>query len=310
MKTFTRTWNLLKKWLRGLRTEKNRKPTPVRDSRRDTNSIINPSHLFKTKKSEKERYDNFLEQFPMGLFHSDPSYRDLDSRIVRASPQVDFGIEAEREAIKQFCRERGIVELVHFTHAENLPTIAKFGLVSREELEKRGIRYYFNDQSRLEGMRNAICLSISFPNYRMFYKYRGQSKIFVVLSISVELLWNLQCLFCPTNAASNLCRLLLSSPETLTGLPALKRMFAENILPLQIRRADLGIPDYYTTDPQAEVLCLEPIPPTYIKKIYHNGCPDIENKVPLAWRSLIVRRDEYFAPRKDYQFWSRGIIGV
>lgn len=58
----------------------------------------------------------------------------------------------ERQAIKQFCEQRGIVELVHFTKVLNLPTIVKLGLIGREELERKGIQYRFNDENRLEGM--------------------------------------------------------------------------------------------------------------------------------------------------------------
>lgn len=313
MKIFTRLWNLLVKWLVGPRSERNRKPTPMKGARRDSDSVITSSRLVEIEKPEKERYSAFQEQFPTGLFHSDLSHADLSDRIFGVSHRVDFGISAERQAIKQFCEERGIVELVHFTHAGNLPTITKFGLLSREELEKKGIHYYFNDQNRLEGMLNAVCLSISFPNYRMFYKYRGSlgQFAFVVISLSVAVLWELECLFCSTNAASNLCKPLLSNPETLKGLPALKEMFAENPLSRKhVSRAELKIPDYYTTDPQAEVLCLEPISPAYIKAIYHNGCPNIEDKVPPEWRWRIVRNEEFFGPRKDYKYWQSIASGI
>lgn len=312
MKIFTKLWNLLVKWLVGPRSERNRKPTPMKGTRRDSDPVITSSRLVKIEKPEKERYSAFQEQFPTGLFHSDQSRADLSDRIFGVSHQVDFGISAERQAIKQFCEERGIVELVHFTHVDNLRTITEFGLLSREELEKRGIHYKFNDQNRLEGMLNAVCLSISFPNYKMFYKYLKQSgqHNFVVISLDVAVLWELECLFCPTNAASNLCK-PLRNHETLKGLPALKEMFAENPLSKKhVSRAELKIPDHYTTDPQAEVLCLEPISPTYIRAIYHNHCPNIEDKVPPEWRWRVMPNEEFFGRRKDYKYWQSIASGI
>ena len=70
------------------------------------------------------------------------------------------------------------------------------------------------------------------------------------------------------------------------------------------RRADLGIPDCFPTNPQAEVLVFDTIPANYIthvlfedkttKKKYEKYIPaDID----------VVVAQGYFAPRMDYKMW-------
>ena len=86
-------------------------------------------------------------------------------------------IESNREAqIQQICDERNIETLVHFTRVENLSSILQNGLLSRKALEileeTRGQQFLFNDRKRKDGHKDAICLSISFPNYQMFYPIR------------------------------------------------------------------------------------------------------------------------------------------
>ena len=85
--------------------------------------------------------------------------------------------------IKNFLQERDIDELIHFTCVDNLESILSNGLLSLEDLYYNQIHYYYNDENRLEHKDNAICLSISFPNYKMFYKYRMKLKDFFNIKI-------------------------------------------------------------------------------------------------------------------------------
>src|SRR5215470_3724401 len=75
--------------------------------------------------------------------------------------------------IQQYCLERAIPSLVHFTRLCNLPSILQRGLLSRLTLEKSSSAYcpVFNDLRRLDQCTDAICFSIAFPNYKMFYRY-------------------------------------------------------------------------------------------------------------------------------------------
>lgn len=106
-----------------------------------------------------------------------------------------------RNAVKN----RGIKYLVHFTRAENLVSIFNNGLVPVNTLDEREMDYYYNDQHRLDNCCDANCLSIQFPNYKMFYKYRYENSgtDWVVLGIKNTVLWEKDCAFCVENAASS-----------------------------------------------------------------------------------------------------------
>ena len=76
------------------------------------------------------------------------------------------------KAIQNFVNERGIKYLAHFTQIENLSSILDNGLIPVAPLSKTGIDYVNNDLYRIDDCEDANCLSIQFPNYKMFYSYR------------------------------------------------------------------------------------------------------------------------------------------
>src|SRR5690606_28039877 len=80
------------------------------------------------------------------------------------------------EALRHWLECRGIQHLVHFTQLANVPTIMRFGLIPREYLELELLQLalggQFSDDIRKEGMPHFNCLSITFPNYAMFYRKR------------------------------------------------------------------------------------------------------------------------------------------
>ncbi len=210
--------------------------------------------------------------------------------------------------IKQICHDRGIKILVHFTHIENLCRILEEGLLSRETLEtirdplKKPPR--FNDQDRLDKHPEAICLSIGFPNYKMFYRYRSKNPSqWVVLLLDAKLLWELDCVFCQENAASNTVRNI--PLENRKHPDALNNMFKEYYR--TISRQSLSIPDHYPTYPQAEVLVCNPIPVAYIKKVHF-----CEKTALEQWYSqnsgmdtkIFVVSKQYFHPRYDWKVWT------
>jgi hypothetical protein len=172
---------------------------------------------------------------------------------------------------------------VHFTRIENLRSILQKGLLSHETLAKRRQRFFPNDPDRADKHPEAICLSISFPNYKMFYLIREEKKMtneandpqWVVLLLNAKVLEELECVFCQQNAAH----------KTVSSIPledrkkpeALKGMFGDFY---NIRHQDLSIPDNYPTHPQAEILAFNRIPARYINKVY------FFNKTALEqWRS-------------------------
>ena len=176
--------------------------------------------------------------------------------------------------IRQICTERGITTLVHFTRIEHLQNILQEGLLGRSLLEARGQQFLPNDSKRLDRHKEAICLSISFPNDLLFSKFRykssdGNCSEWVVLLLDAKVLWELDCAFCQENAASSKVRYIPLEDRKKTD--ALKSMFVDVCRDTKgdvYERQSLQIPNHYPTHPQAEVLVFDPIPVKYIKEVH------------------------------------------
>ena len=204
--------------------------------------------------------------------------------------------------MENFMRSRNIDHLYHFTRAENLENILEFGLMPRDDLDLLSIPSSYNDDYRYDNCTNAVCTSIEFPNYRMFYSLRKKHPEidWAVLWIDANVLFELKCAFCWTNAGD---ATMFSTPiEYRMGIQAFKGLFSNR--PNYPQRESLGIPDYYPTNPQAEVLVFDTIPTEYIKYIYfedsatHDKYADIiPSNICSSWRSDI------FGPRGDWDFW-------
>ena len=87
------------------------------------------------------------------------------------------------------------------------------------------------------------------------------------------------------------------------GIP--RRLLGESWTGEYLLRANLSIPSHYTTDPQAEVLCLENISSKYIRKIYvenENAKSELVSYYPNLPLAIEVKK-EFFEPRVDYMHW-------
>lgn len=200
--------------------------------------------------------------------------------------------------VQEYANERGIKLLVHFTQASKLESILQRGLVTRDILINEG-RNDFNDLYRFDGT-NAVCLSIGFPNYKMFFSIRQANKDvgWVVLAIHPAALWALPCAFCVANAAS--ASVTAVPLEQRRNLAALQAMYAD----LGAKtRAILGIPDSYPTNPQAEVLMLNGVPKDYIwGVIVLNKDMQLELQGKYTGLNVLVHAG-YFRYRTDYAHW-------
>ena len=212
--------------------------------------------------------------------------------------------------IKWLVRDRTIDLLCHFTRLENLIGILRNGLLPRRTLCEGHMRFYAVDPYRLDDCPDAVCLSVSFPNYIMFYSkrvnYFKEQQVthsqWVVLLLDVRILWELECEFCQQNAASNLEREL---PRWERRKPeALENMFSDFD---DIRRFDLNLPRSYPTNPQAEVLAFGQIPAVYIRQVHF-----LDNFTFSHWQDHVrsftaagvFHKTDYFSARKDHRFWS------
>ena len=199
-------------------------------------------------------------------------------------------------------KERNITDLYHFTQADNLESILKFGLLSRKYLMENEINSEFNDEYRLDGCYDAICTSLEFPNYKMFYTLRENDHNidWVVIKLNAEIICDMPCAFCWENAAS--------SSESIK--PINIRQTREALLSLfdnkpgYPTRQQCGIPDYYPTNPQAEILVFSDIPVKYFKGIYFQNDSAfikyghmITNSIPCKVNSNL------FLGRCDWKIW-------
>lgn len=167
--------------------------------------------------------------------------------------------------IQQIVQQRNITRLFHFTHRDNLSAILTHGLISREVLDEQNIAYDYNDQVRFDGHLDAICLSISYPNAKMLFKYRQlKDGDWILLAINPSILWEKNCAFYSTNAASNNVR--FNELESMQGVDAFSSLFSDDVFG-NIRGENL--PLEYPTDVQAEVLVFDRIETTYIMNVFH-----------------------------------------
>lgn len=199
--------------------------------------------------------------------------------------------------VKDFIQERNIKSLYHFTKADNLHGILRNGLLSRKTMNENGISYLYNDNNRLEGRLEANCLSIGFPNYKMFYKYRMRDKDceWCILELSPKILYEKECLFCIENAASKSETRRMD--EDKKGIRGLERLYLNE----NLRREAKLRPDF-TTNPQAEVLVLDDIGTEYIEKIYFESLPirfPFNNYIGYSFYTC----KDLFSPRRDYSYW-------
>ncbi|WP_085992160.1 DarT ssDNA thymidine ADP-ribosyltransferase family protein [Oceanobacillus senegalensis] len=168
----------------------------------------------------------------------------------------------QERAIESFVKDRDITTLVHFTRIENLSSIFSNGLLPIDSLSQRRLNYINNDEYRLDNCLDANCVSIQFPNYQMFYKYRDKNQDidWVVLGIKKKILWEKDCAFCVENAASGK---VVSMPlDQRKGVDALKRLYYE--YPGKPTRNELNLKSSIPTHPQAEVLVFDKIEPELI----------------------------------------------
>lgn len=271
--------------------------------------------LRRQRRKEAERQKQLkLSQEAARLAEEEKRRREAERQAqIRADQEATrIIIEQQRKArlqfrasnIQQICEIYGIETLVHFTHSRNLMSILQHGLLGRVKLDSLTLVNppQCNDAYRLDQLPEAVCLSISFPNYKMFFKYsKNNREEWVVLLLNAAVLWELNCAFCRENAASN----------NVTGIPleirkqpaALKQMFANYD---QITRQNLNIPINYPTHPQAEVLVFDPIPPRYIYGVhFYNQMLTQQwlNLNPGNFSQEFYGERRYFSFRADYNFW-------
>lgn len=175
----------------------------------------------------------------------------------------------QQDEIRKHVEKLGITSLYHFTRIENIPSIMEHGVLSLEEIGKRKISAVTNDERRFDGRVEGISVSVSFPNYKMFAKYRYDlpEVKWTVLEIDPRVLWEKDCAFFKHNAADG--RVNDIPLHFLKGLAAFRRIFSGEQVHLASESGDIRA-IFDPVDVQAEVMVFDVIEPGMIKKAYFN----------------------------------------
>lgn len=204
--------------------------------------------------------------------------------------------------MESILQARNIDRLYHFTQASNLKSILEYGIMPKDDLDFFDIACCCNDDYRFDGCTNAVCTSLEFPNYRMFYSLRKlhPDVDWAVIMLDARILYELPCAFCWTNASDSIVSAIPIQERM--GRIAFEKLFSD--CPGYPQRDQLHIPDFYPTNPQAEVLVFDTIPVEYINYIYfedkatHNKYINIISQTTdSTWNPSL------FAPRRDWKFW-------
>ena len=182
--------------------------------------------------------------------------------------------------IRQIVEVKEIKTLVHFSNVKNITSILHSGIMPRADLDAQSIEYSCFDSSRWDGQLDRSCFSIDFPNYYMLGKKHNQSyqvlefdkdarwdkDMFCVFGVDSSLLWERDCIFCKSNAATT--GMVDESKKYINDGAALKALFDDPIEHKGIAyyRSEL-LPSKYPTQSQAEVLIKGMIPVLHIKWI-------------------------------------------
>ena len=229
-------------------------------------------------KEEEDRRKAELERIRKEKIELEEKERKRIEEERKRKEQLRVKREREKRLIKQEALARQIPYLIHFTRWENLDGIIQNGLCPRILLEDLPYNVEINDELRLDGHEDSVSLSIAFPNYKMFYRYRSnvQSRGWAVIVIHPSVLWEYECAFCKHNAADS--RISRVDINTLKTVEAFKGMYeelqavkfpyflAENQQHManELSRSFNNLKAYDPTDPQAEVLVFDVIPPEKI----------------------------------------------
>ncbi|MGC6175514.1 DarT ssDNA thymidine ADP-ribosyltransferase family protein [Lacrimispora sp. 38-1] len=210
---------------------------------------------------------------------------------------------SDKEKIINEINLREIEYFVHFTDVNNLPNILKMGLLTRSTLDLSKMKYSYNDEVRADNVTKSISLSISFPNYKMFYpitlKYPNRE--YCVLLLKALEVIKYDCAFNFTNAASNACRFIpIEERKTYSSF--------HNMFQLNLNghiRSELCLFDFEPTDPQAEILVLDNIPAKCIELAFFRTQYNYQQYKNIFMNSSIrCWFDQgYFYPRHDFQSW-------
>jgi hypothetical protein len=207
------------------------------------------------------------------------------------------------ETIEDYANHLQVPFLVHFTQAQNLPSILEHGIIPVAYRDNFVLQPTVNDPERHDGYPNATCTSIAFPNYRMFYHLRMAiaNSEWAVLSLDRSILWAKCCAFCRHNAAD--ARISAQPLEDLMTLAAFQGMYDPIVG--DVSRLEQRLRPFDPTDVQAEVLVFGVIEPELIRGMafdsqqvrtkYHHLALDMDVRVFFPGAGPFAQRGSPYA---------------
>lgn len=192
-----------------------------------------------------------------------------------------------------------VKNFVHFTNVKNLDSIVQNkAMIIRSELESGNYSFNYTDCNRLDGVKNSLSFSVSFPNHEMFAtkRRRNPDASWCVLVLKADKILEKKCLFFAHNAASGWYKDRTWTKHTRykvqkSSVVDFESMFAEKVsVKGSYNRKVLSNQKCYATSPQAEILCLENIPLSCIEScIFENE--DTKNKYEYMLRRNGIRAE-------------------
>lgn len=205
-------------------------------------------------------------------------------------------------SIQVECESRNIDCLFHFSPVEHLDSILKHGLLVPSACAALGTGMKPNDAVRHDG-QDAICLSVEWPNYKLFYSFRQRdaNRQWALIAIQHRVLWEKRVCFNTTNAADN-----SMSAQTFAarqGLAKFQALFGDCCGKV---RTDLKLTDNLPTNPQAEVLCLDTIAPAYFYGVFLSESATYNTYKSKYPDTEFMQDTSYFSYRTDWSYWKNG----
>jgi len=231
-----------------------------------------------------------------GLTHLSPAYAsDLHHAFMctvghlhfYAIQHFDWRSVVDFSAVKR----KPIPALYHFTHLSNLQSILEHGILTRKQLDTSDHVFRYNDELRLDGVRDSISLSIGHVNNKMLFKYTQglRDHEWVILKIKSELISGPKTpsfdhtqllqnnVFCRNNAASS--EMTALSIRERQSWQAFQHLFADE------HGEDSGERPY---DVQAEVLHLSTIPLHFISDIIFYAAENVPAWLTATNTNIVI----------------------
>jgi len=175
----------------------------------------------------------------------------------------------DKNKIREFAYQRNIQRLCHFTQGENLVSIYKHGLLSRNTIKTKNLTSIRLDSSEKILFEDFVYASVSEPNKTMMESKYSKGAWPVLIIIDPKLMWKQPFFSIPFNSARiEINEYLDNYKQETIGLKAIESIFRGESI-----REEFNISHSVPTDPASELLFLDPIDPKYFKTVLISEIP-------------------------------------